>query len=384
MVAHSKKILILSCLGGYGHIAATNTLKELLGSEYEIDTIYPIKELRIFGIPTGESFYNYTLARNWTKFINWYVKISYPVFSQREEKSIGLIERHIEEKKPDLIISVLPFVNYPASEAARRHGIPFLLVTTDNDLTNWVFAIDKMKHENFKVTIGADLPKSRQMLIKSAVPESAIETTGFPLRPSFFKARGKIEVRKEYGIPLDKKVVLIIMGGVGGRCAYKYAQTLMQSQLGIHLIVCAGRNKKLFKKLQELEPVNGNSITAMPFTEKMHDLFALSDLVITKPGPGTINEILSMKLPLLVDQTRTPLFWETVNIDWVLGLKVGAAVKSLQELPELVHRFLFDEKNCAEVAKNLAQIPQNQFAGRIGPLIEQMCNGPEILQTSSL
>ena len=51
-----KKILILSCLGGYGHIAATNTLKQLLGDEYEIETIYPIKELRIFGIPTGEDF----------------------------------------------------------------------------------------------------------------------------------------------------------------------------------------------------------------------------------------------------------------------------------------------------------------------------------------
>lgn len=369
-----KKILILSCLGGYGHIAATNTLKELLGSDYEIDTIYPIKELRIFGIPTGESFYNYTLAKSWTKFINWYVKyLSFPIFAQREEKSIQQIERHIESKRPDLVISVLPFVNYPASEAARKQGVPFLLVTTDNDLYNWVFGLDKSRHDNFRVTIGANLPTSKEMLLKYKVPESAIETTGFPLRPSFFYRQDKRELRQEHHIPLDKKVVLIIMGGVGGQCGYHYAQTIMQSPLNVHLIVCAGRNKKLFKKLKKIVPMNGNSITVMPFTEKMDELFTLSDLIITKPGPGTINEILSLKIPLLVDQTKTPLFWEQVNIDWVLRLKVGGVVKSLKDLPDQVHRFLYDEKTCAEVAQGYAAHPENQFADRIGTLVEEMC-----------
>ncbi len=375
-----KKILILSCLGGYGHIAATNTLKQLLGSEYEIETIYPIKELRIFGIPTGEEFYNYTLARNWTRFINWYAKVlAFPIFAQRQQKTIDQIERHIIEKKPDLVISVLPFVNYPASEAARKSGVPFLLVTTDNDLYNWVFGLEKSQHENFRVTIGADLPSSKGLLLDHAVAESAIETTGFPLRPNFFSLRRKEDLREEYQIPQGKKVVLIVMGGVGGRCAYKYAKTIIESQLDVHLIVCAGRNRKLLAKLKSL---SGN-ITAMPFTEKMDELFSMADLIITKPGPGTINEVLSVKVPLLVDRTRTPLFWEQVNIDWVLDLKVGGVVKSFNELPDLIRKFLYDEKTCAEVARSYAQIPENQFADRIETLIEEMC-GVEILQTSSL
>ena len=171
------------------------------------------------------------------------------------------------------------------------------------------------------------------------------------------------------------------MGGVGGRCFafYKYAKTIIQSQLDVHLIVCAGRNKKLLAKLKRL---SGN-ITAMPFTEKMDELFSMADLIITKPGPGTINEVLSVKVPLLVDRTRTPLFWEQVNIDWVVDLKVGGVVKSFDELPDLIGKFLYDEKTCAEVAQSYAQIPENRFADRIELLIEEMC-GVEILQTSSL
>lgn len=375
-----KKILILSCLGGYGHIAATNTLKQLLAGEYEIETIYPIKELRIFGIPTGEEFYNYTLARNWTRFINWYVKaLSFPIFAQRHEKTAGQIERHIIEKKPDLVISVLPFVNYPASEAARRQGVPFLLVTTDNDLYNWVFALEKSRHPQFKVTIGADLPSSKGLLLDHGIPKESIETTGFPLRPNFFSLQDKEQLREDYQIPQNKKVVLIVMGGVGGRCAYKYAKTIVESKKDLHLIVCAGRNKKLYGKLKKL---NGD-LTVMPFTEKMDELFAMADLIITKPGPGTINEILSVKVPLLVDRTRTPLFWEQVNIEWVQRLRVGGVVQSFKELPQLVDKFLHDEAIRAQVAKSYAQLPQNCFAEKIEMMIGEMC-GLELIETSSL
>ena len=79
----AKKLLILSSFGGYGHIAATNTLKALLGSEYKIDTAYPIKDLRILGMPSGEAFYNYTISNNWTAFTNWYTSTFSPtVFSR--------------------------------------------------------------------------------------------------------------------------------------------------------------------------------------------------------------------------------------------------------------------------------------------------------------
>ncbi|NGX37286.1 MAG: Processive diacylglycerol beta-glucosyltransferase [Chlamydiae bacterium] len=369
-----KKLLILSSYGGYGHIAAANTLISLLGDNYEVEIIYPIKELRILGLPSGESFYNFLISNHWNQLTNWVVRLlPPPLFQQRNDKLCRLIERHIEDRKPDLVISLIPFVNYPASEAARKRGLPFLLITTDNDLHNWVFQLQKRKHSNFKVTIGSDLATSKGTLLDQKVSEEDIKTIGLPLRPEFLNMKNKEELRSSYGIPENKNVVLIMMGGMGARSTLQYVKSIVEHSLDLHLLVCAGKNRKLAKKLKKIQPATGNSMDVIPFTEKVHELFAMADVIITKPGPGTINEAVSLEIPLLIDRTNDPLFWEQANIDLVLESGVGACIHSFEEAPELVKRFLFDEQTRESVIRAYEKIGKNQFAAQIESLIEKMC-----------
>ena len=370
----SKKLLILSSYGGYGHIAAANTLMSLLGDDYEFDIVYPIKELRVFWIPSVELGYNFVLANHWNRLMNGIVHLfARPVMRQRNEKLLHLIEKHIEEKKPDIVVSLIPFVNSPATEAARKMGLPFLLITTDNDLHNWVFQLEKRKHANFKVTIGSDLPTSKGSLLKQNVSEHEIEMIGLPLRPEFLNTKSKEELRAAYAIPENKNVVLIMMGGMGARSTLQYVRSIVESSLDLHLLVCAGKNRKLAKKLKKLQPATGNSMDVIPFTEKVHELFAMADVIITKPGPGTVNEAISLEIPLLIDRTNEPLFWEQANIDLVLEKGIGACIHAFEEAPDLVKRFLFDEQTRESVARAYENLPKNQFAEKIQPLIEEMC-----------
>jgi len=374
-----KKILFLSSYGGYGHIATANALKHLLDEEYEIDTVYPIKELQIFKLPSGESIYNFLLANNWVRITNWIVRyLAPPVFGHREGKIRKLIEKYIQEKKPDLIVSLIPFINYPAAEMAEKAQIPYLLVTTDNNLQNWVYALNKKKPSHFKVTIGSDLPTTKQILLEQKVPEKDIETIGLPLRPDFFSEKTKADLRQEYEIPPNKKVVLLVMGGMGARLIYRYAKTIAKNSLGVHLMICTGKNKRLAAKLKTIQTTEKNSIDIIPFTEKIHELFGLADLLITKPGPGTINEAFVFQLPILIDQISVPLFWEEANIDMVLSHKVGACIRSFQEVSELIQRYLYDEQMQKIVSQAYREIPKNQFAETIKPLIEEMCGEPEV------
>lgn len=370
----TKKILILSSFGGYGHIAAANTIRELLGSEYQIDVIYPIKELRIWGIPSGESFYNFLISKNWTRLTNWIVRL-FParVFERREQKMARLIEKHIEEKQPDLIISLIPFVNYPATEAARKYDLPFLLVTTDNDLENWVYGLEKLQLSDFKVTIGSDLPTSKNTLLEKLISEDCIETIGLPLRPSFLNPQSKELIRQEYEIPQNRNVLLIMMGGIGASASYQYAKVIAQSSLNVHLIVCVGKNSAMAPKLKKIKVTQGNSIDIVPFTENVHELFAVADVILTKSGPGTINEALALKLPILIDITQPPLFWEEPNIEFVQNFKIGACIHSYKEAPRIIHQYLYDEQLKEEIANAYERIPENQFANRISPLIKEMC-----------
>ena len=99
----------------------------------------------------------------------------------------------------------------------------------------------------------------------------------------------------------------------------------------------------------------------------------MADVIITKPDPGTINEAISLEIPLLIDRTNDPLFWEQANIDLVLESGVGACINSFEEAPDLVKRFLFDEQTRESVIRAYEKMAKNQFAKQIEPLIKKMC-----------
>ena len=219
----------MSSLGGFGHTAAAKTLKELLPEEYEFSTIYPINELRIWRIPSAESFYNAMIASNLNRLMNWIALWVAPnLIKSRFKKTENIVRSHIAKERPDLVISLIPFVNHPASEAARKEGIPFLLITTDNDLRNWVYGLKKLERPNFQVTIGSDLPSTRELLIHQGVNPHAIQTIGLPLRPGFVPASSKNYLRTEHHIPQDRGVILLMMGGTGASNAFVFAKQILK------------------------------------------------------------------------------------------------------------------------------------------------------------
>lgn len=373
--ANKGKILVLCSNGGYGHNAAAQTLKNLLGDQYDFTVVYPIDELRIWGVKSGEAVYNMMLQRGWIKSMNVISKHVAPkILRSRKTQMESIIKDHIDEAQPDLVLSLIPFVNYPASEAARKEGIPYLLVTTDNDLQTWVHGLQGVQHPYFRVTVGSDLWCSREMLRKRNISDKAIETIGLPIRTDFFSKKDCTSIRSEFNIPQNKPVVLIICGGAGGVQVLEYAKKIGSVQLGVHIIACAGKNKDLAKQIRKIPLHPTNSLTVMEFTTKISDLMAISDLLITKSGPGTITEAMTMHLPMLIDATSPILSWEKANIDLVMQYGIGDYIEDFDELEPLVRQFLFDSELRKEMKDSYRNVPVNRFHEAIGPIIESMCN----------
>jgi processive 1,2-diacylglycerol beta-glucosyltransferase len=337
---------------------------------------YPINQLRIWGVPSCEQVYNAMLRNGWIRSMNFIVRNVVPsIFRSYMGKLERIINSYIKTHQPDLVISVIPFVNFPASEAARKSGIPFLVITTDNDLRNWALEMEKIKHPHFKVTIGADLPTTRDILVKKNVPEHAIETIGLPLRPDFIVQKDREKILEELNLPTDRAIILIMMGAAGGDTAYEYAKKVGDLDLGAHLVVVAGRNKKLKKELDHLNLHSSNSLSVFGFTDRISDIMAVSDVVITKPGPGTINEAIAMKLPILIDNTDISLFWERANVDVVLKYGVGQKIKKFNQIKGLLKTYLKDEQMIQNTEKSFIDVPSNQFHLRIRGIIQDLISG---------
>ena len=65
---------------------------------------------------------------------------------------------------------------------------------------------------------------------------------------------------------------------------------------GFQVIVVCGRNKDLFKKLSAK---NSRLVYVMGLVDNMHELMAVSDVMVTKPGGLSISEALVSQLPLV-------------------------------------------------------------------------------------
>jgi processive 1,2-diacylglycerol beta-glucosyltransferase len=369
------RILILSCSGGYGHTAAVESIQQALGEDYELFVREPIDDTRYLGLPKGTDFYNRMVQSGWVRVLNLLIKTVVPFIVKRKYKAtLEHIERYIEEVKPDFLLSVIPFVNQAAIEASQRKNIPFLAVTTDYDLTNWTVGLKNISHPNYLFTVGVEHPSTSGHLLAHGIDQSHIISTGLPLRDGFHSFSPNKEsikaIKKTYKIPSDKRVITVMMGGQGGEEAFQYAEKILDMDLSVHILVCTGKNDVLARRIERLEKIPGKSISIIRFTKKIPEILAVTDLLITKPGPGIIAEAVEMRVPMLLNQTRPPLFWEKANISLVTQWGVGEKVRSLGELEMLIKLFLEDENKRDEVKERFAAIPKNEFRARL----PEICN----------
>ncbi|MBS0649258.1 MAG: hypothetical protein JSS10_08565 [Verrucomicrobia bacterium] len=369
-----KKILVLCSNGGNGHNAAVGALKTLLESRYDFKVIYPIDELQIFGVKSGEGVYNLALRNGWTRSVNVVSRYVAPkVFRRYKKKIEELITQHIQQQQPDLVISVIPFINFPATEAARKADIPYLMITTDNDLQTFVHGLQGVSHPHFKIVVGTHLWITREMLYQRNISAENIETIGLPVRPDFLSKKDPMALRDQYKIPRHKPIVLVMIGGAGGDAAYEYAHVLGSAQMGIHLIVCAGRNQDLAKNLRKIQLNRSNTMTVMEFTDKVPELMAMADLIITKPGTLSTTESLVMRLPILMDCTNPVISWEQANIDLIKSYCVGDYIDDFDKAETLVRQYLYDSELRHQIQQAYQKMPPNRFNESISLIIDQMC-----------
>lgn len=378
-----KKIILFTSKGGHGHMAACDMLARCLSPPHEVRTVKPLEQLygrydvvrRLSGGRTdGEGMYNALLRRGWIRLSNRLYRTFAPPYIMAEA---GNLERatlaFLEWERPDLLVSVVPFINLPAGRAARRFGIPFLVVTTDYDLTNWVWGLDRLDHPRFHVTASARWAGGLRQLGEKGIPEGRIHAIGQPLRPEFAAPRDRGAIRREWEIPADRLVLLMVMGGAGSARARRLVGRILAMRgIRAHLLACAGRSREFAAGLAAMEQGPDVSMRVIPFTDRMADLMAASDLLVTKPGPGTINEAVQMRLPMLVEGGRNWLFWEQANIDLVRQLGLGDVFDAPDDLPGLIRRHAEHPEHGAAMRAAMERHAESGFDARIRELVEAL------------
>jgi UDP-N-acetylglucosamine:LPS N-acetylglucosamine transferase len=152
--------------------------------------------------------------------------------------------------------------------------------------------------------------------------------------------------------PNLKKNVLITFGKTPANRIYSVINEI-SSLDGINLSVICGENSYIYRKIKTM-----SNIIAYQFVNNIHELIDDNDIIITKPGPTTIFEILARGKYMLIENNAKTMLHEKYNIDFILENKLGQSFATIKELKEKILSIDISNKSKYQFSSPREQIKQ--------------------------
>lgn len=304
-----KKIIIFYASYGGGHLSAARSIKEYLQENYsniEVELIDCIKYInKILNSVTTKAYSDMAkFAPNaWGKVYSKSQEGPLAKISIASNKVMSIkLNKLLQEKNPDLIISTHPFSSQMCAILKRKEklNVPVATIMTDyaphdqwlvdHEYINYFF----VSHNGMK-----------KALHEKGIPNSKIYTTGIPLSNKFLLKYNKKEILESFNLSPDKKTILFFGGGefgLGKSKTFQLFESLISYNDNIQVVAISGKNEKMRENFDEIvrHYNKEDKVKVLPYTDKVPQLMSISDLVVTKPGGLTTTESLASGLPIIV------------------------------------------------------------------------------------
>ena len=344
------RILIATVTAGGGHLAAAAALDEAWRILHPRDVVERVDLVKFFS-PLHRKIH----ADGYVKLVErapelWgmiFAKTDHPKVARRLNRIQQLFPsrsrlrfaRHVRHFKPDVVICT----HYAPLEALgqmRQHSkvkSPFVVsVVTDFEAhALWMDAgVDLY-------CVAAEETKAR--LVARGVAAENVVVTGIPIAAKFSPQMDARVVRKALGLRDDLAVVLVLSGGFGIGPVGKILHELDLVAREFQTVVVCGRNEELRRELAAQDRKHPTRV--LGFAANMHELMAVADLIITKPGGLTSSEALALGKPILI---LDPIpGQEAANSDFLLERGAAAKVNRVEDIPFRMEQLLGSKKLAA-------------------------------------
>lgn len=367
----NKKVLFLYASLNSGHQKAAQAVREsLLLEAPDVETM----DIEALG-------FSYPNMGNLVHKIYMIMAVKLSVFydflwdNASFEKKIKNLRKIINKSSLDKFEEL--FTSFPAKAAVCTQALPcgflatlkqergfdfkLIAVVTDYDVhTYWTY-------ERVDIyCVATDAMKEK--LIKRGVPEEKIKVFGIPVRLQFNRQMETRQAKEKIGIDSELPSVLIMGGSYGVGPLNNIIHNLNKINRNFTMIVVAGNNDRLYKKLQKKVRKMSKQVILFNYIENLSQVMQASDLLITKPGGLTVTEALCIGVPMII--TRGVRGQESSNFNYLI--EEGAAV-GINALPELAPKFielLDDNSQLKKMRENALRISKPEAAAQISRLIE--------------
>lgn len=191
----------------------------------------------------------------------------------------------LKKLKPDVVFSKGGFVTVPVVIAAKHRKIPAIIHESDMTpgLANKLCIPSAVK-------ICCNFPETVDKL-----PSDKAVLTGTPIRQELLNGN-KLAALKFTGLKPDKPVLMVIGGSLGSVAVNTAVRQILPELLKDFQVVHLCGKEKLDESLTSLD----GYVQYEYIKKELADLFALSDIVISRAGANAICEISALKKPNLL------------------------------------------------------------------------------------
>jgi UDP-N-acetylglucosamine:LPS N-acetylglucosamine transferase len=315
MKALRPTILILTTRTGGGHLNLAQSLKEMLGTYYEVAIVDPQPDI-------VDRWYA-SVSRHFLKYLDWQY-----TFTDNEIASLWLhrvltpfslsrLLGIIEHIQPQLIITthaLLSFATARANEHLRKR-VPLVFQLTDLGQLHMTWFTEKQAD--------AYLAPTREIFaqaLEQGIDKNRLYLTGRPVRRQFLEASPYGRSEKLAALDFDPAVFTIFLqGGAKGSAGVdRTVESLLSSGVPMQIILAVGNNKGMAARYAGIEQVR-----TLSFTEMIAPYMAAADVIAGKAGASFVSEAFMLEKPFLItafipgQEALNLQFIERHNLGWV-------------------------------------------------------------------
>lgn len=291
------------------------------------------------------------LARFGVAFSNWCVRHERAWFMPQQIGAFQTIQANLPDtaiqaiasfwqtNPPDILISVVPIVNWMLERALHQvcPTCPYLVIPVDFEESKANYWFDTRMDAYY-------LNPTKKLVAQAEAcgigNKRNLGVGGMPIDPIFYSnpPHDKASALQELGLNPAYPTVLVGFGAQGSVMVERCAAKLSELQQAINVIFLCGRHEKLRQKMQALttpypKAVLGYTVEAPAY------YYHLADILIGKPGSMTITEAIITHTPIIALEAQTLALVQRGNEAWLRQSGVGE-VATIENLPASIERIL--------------------------------------------
>lgn len=277
----------------------------------------------------------------------------------------------LERERPDLIVSTHPTPAGALSDLRRRGvtRVPHALVYSD-------FAVHRQWIPPLVDLHCVPAESVRVELIARGIAPDRVLASGLPVRAEFEHPTDPSSARRALGLDLERPVVLAMAGAFGWTGNLPAATGVLRDlPVPLQALIVAGHDGALRARLKESVRGAGRRVRVLGYTDKLRQLMAAADLLVTKAGGVSLAEAIACDLPVVCFGSLPG--HERRNERFIVGAGGALRARSAVELAAVVRRTLTEPGLLTDLAKRMREIRRPGAARVITlALLERLAGSP--------